>query len=159
MVKQCVENKEVFGFIPKDPNNKFVDAIGTIAYVKEILSIGETGESSIVIKGLRRFKFKKGCSLRTQPGSFGLNFADIEFFDDDGEDGDEVYATADGFGTELQLLAGKAQQFLGGDHLQTSAQDVSFILADAVPAPQKLKMRWLKSIKTSDRLSETIDFL
>ena len=52
MVKQCIENNEIFGFIPKDDrNNRFVDTIGTCAYVKEIAEVGPTGESIIVIKG------------------------------------------------------------------------------------------------------------
>ena len=66
-----------------------LDCIGTIAYIKEVVEMTKSGESTIVIQGLRRFKFKKGGSLRMQPGSFGLNFADIEFFDDQRDEGEE----------------------------------------------------------------------
>jgi len=129
-----------------------------------VVEMTKSGESTIVIQGLRRFKFKKGGSLRMQPGSFGLNFADIEFFDDqrdegEGEEDSETYATIDGFGTELQILHQRAARWLGGDHHATSPQDMSFLLADALPAPQNLKMRWLKSMSTTERLNETIEFL
>ena len=67
---------------------------------------------AVVVKGLRRFRFKKGCNLRMQPGSFGLNYADIEFFDDSDSEESE----------ESSFVVQKAQKFLGGDqHLMTSA--------------------------------------
>ena len=83
-----------------------------------------------------------------------------QFFDDDQSDDTDEYATTEGFDTELQLLAQKAQSFLGGDqHLMASAHDMSFALADALPAPQGQKIRWLKSTRTADRLNEAMEFL
>ena len=61
--------------------------------------------------------------------------------------------------SELQILHQRAARWLGGDHHATSPQDMSFLLADALPAPQNLKMRWLKSMSTTERLNETIEFL
>mmetsp|Transcript_2867 Transcript_2867/g.6898 ORF Transcript_2867/g.6898 Transcript_2867/m.6898 type:complete len:412 (+) Transcript_2867:2-1237(+) len=168
MVKQCIENREVFGFIPRDDaNNKFVDAIGTIAYIKEVVSMKASGECHIVIEGLRRFRLKRGASLRIQPGSFGLGFANIQFYDDVMEDGDEAereeleqFSSLEhgGFGSEKDMLYRRAQAFLGGGDQAQSAHDMSFQLAQASCAPQRLKIRWLKSVSTQDRLSETIEF-
>ena len=162
MVKQCVENKEVFGFIPRDDeNNKFVDTIGTVARITEIDSMDSTGKCRIVIEGLRRFTFKKGSSLRIQPGSFGLGYADIQFYDDNPDEDDDdslIYAASDGFGSELQMLQRRAKKFLGGGDQLASAHDMSFQLAQLSGAPQQLKIRWLKSISTADRLNETIEF-
>jgi hypothetical protein len=191
MVKQCIENKEVFGFIPRgDTTNSFVDTIGTIAYIKEILDMSRNGESTIVIKGLRRFKFKKGRSaLRVQPGSFGLDYADVKFYDDKSveqeavakEGREETYAVKRFKSYERFNLRERAQKLLGdmyitkrfqgenveenvlfsqeeGDELQMTDHDMSFVLADFVPAPPDVKIRWLKSMSTTDRLSETMDF-
>ena len=54
--------------------------------------------------------------------------------------------------SELELFEGE------GDELQMTDHDMSFILADFVPAPPDVKIRWLKSMSTTDRLSETMDF-
>jgi hypothetical protein len=98
-----------------------------------------------------------------QPGSFGLNMGEVEYFDD------EPCAS----GVERELVKELAKQAIDMCHvLVPEAQSVpglvrcvddpvlaSFTIGHLLQIPNRVKRRWLKMVNTKQRLMEQLQFL
>lgn len=78
MIKDHLDHGQVFGIVQRG------EEVGTLVRVESVISVDpETGETQVVVRGLRRFRRDAGALRRLEGEKFGLFVADVKLHDDD----------------------------------------------------------------------------
>ncbi|XP_024516221.1 uncharacterized protein LOC112341049 isoform X1 [Selaginella moellendorffii] len=158
LVRHCVEEGKPFGLTSYWHWQTAQELVGTMANLKVYL-FEKDCRSYVVAHGVQRFRlpFDK---MWVQPGSFGLNIGQVEFFDDiECEHTEELLDLAKQVVDRCRQLLPEADTVPG---LLGSISDpikASFAVGQLLPVPVRVKRRWLGMADTKFRLLEQMTFL
>ncbi|CAM6116713.1 unnamed protein product [Calypogeia fissa] len=167
MVRQCVEQGKPFGLSSMCSGSWAADAvesgevIGTLVNLK-IHTFERDCRSYIIAHGVRRFKVVDE-RIWSEPGSFGLNMGQVQFFDDkECETAEEKQELLDLAKRAVSLCCEVVSEAQTAPGLVKSAHDprlASFAIGHLLKVPTRVKRRWLKMVNTKTRLLEQMTFL
>ncbi|CAM6042879.1 unnamed protein product [Sphagnum compactum] len=167
MVRQCLEQGKPFGLStmsvtswnPPDVDNE--DVIGTVANLK-VHMFERDCRSFIIAHGIQRFRLLDR-RMWVQPGSFGLNVGEVEYFDDEpcasGVERELVKELAKQAIDMCRVLVPEAQAVPGLIRCVDDPVLASFTIGHLLQIPNRVKRRWLKMVNTKQRLMEQLQFL
>ena len=149
---------QMFGVLLFEPVEDFIERpdLGTVGCVAEVRDTDmiEDGRSNIVTLGIVRFRLIEYIDVGT-PYFVG----DVEFFEDDEEDGTKTTPLADTVFELFQRIAKAAFRMSGGrgrlpDIPRGDAEQLSFLVTAAFNFENELKYNLLEMTSTYERLEK-----
>ena len=163
MLKDVSAGKNLFGISHLEPAETGPDrpAVGSTGCVAEIREsqLLEDGRSNILTIGIIRYSLDRYVD---SPDPYLV--AEVEFFEDDKEDAEELEPLADEVFSLFTRVAKAAHKISGqqGDLPeipQAEPEQLSFLVSAAFNLDNRIKYRMLEMRKTSERLSQLRDVL
>lgn len=161
MIHRCIENSEAFGVVLIPPGTSLesedtIRRVGVTALIVHHERI-EDGPLNIVTNGEKRFRILKFT------GNAPYWTADVEFVDDDIEDGEELqesYRDVVRLYRDVHQLAAKLRGLDAGEiHLPESPSRFSYMVSSVLSLAPELSQDLLEMISTTGRLKALYVYL